>query len=220
VVAVIGFLNQKGGSGKSTLAINVAAELVTRGKRVLLVDTDPQGSVADWSASRGDNASPFAVIRFDRPVLHREIASLAKGYHYVVVDGPARDAALQRSAILSCTLVAVPTVPSGLDLWATQAFLSLLSEAQPFAPKAQKAILVVSRGSTKGVLARGVGEALAGLGLPVIQGTQERLAYREATTAALTIHELADQRAAKKVLVARAAARNEIAALTSSLLES
>jgi chromosome partitioning protein len=218
VVAVIGFLNQKGGSGKSTLAINVAAEMTARGKRVLLVDADPQGSVADWSAAR-QNASPFSVIRFDRPVLHREVASLARGYQYVVIDGPARDAGLQRSAILSCNLVAVPTVPSGLDLWSTQAFLSLLSEAQSFAPKGQKAALVVSRGSAKGVLAKGVKAALSELGLPVISGTQERLSYREATTAAQTIHELAAQPGAKRTREARAMAQTEIATLVSNLLE-
>lgn len=185
---IIGCLNGKGGSGKTTLSLGVAAELAQRGARVLLIDADPQGTASEWHAVR-DTPSPFAVVRVDRAVLHREMPKLRRGYDHVVIDGPPRNADLQKSALLACTHVFVPVQPSGADLWASRAFLELLREAEGFAPEGQRVAFVVSRRIPGTVLGREFAATLAEYGLPVLAGTTQRIAYAEALGAGLTVQE-------------------------------
>ncbi|NEO33469.1 MAG: ParA family protein [Symploca sp. SIO3C6] len=65
---IIAIFNQAGGVGKSTLTHNLGYELHQRGRRVLLIDMDPQGSLTDFSGIE----SADVEITISLPILDRQ----------------------------------------------------------------------------------------------------------------------------------------------------
>lgn len=60
---IIAFSNHKGGVGKTTSAVNIGAGLSIRGKRVLMIDLDPQANLSQSLGVKNSDSSIYEVMK-------------------------------------------------------------------------------------------------------------------------------------------------------------
>ena len=166
---IVSVLNPKGGCGKTTLSLHLARALHLQGEKVLLVDSDRQGSARDWSEA-GEGKGGFPVVGLDRPTLDKEVSSLGQDYAWVVVDGAAKLEKMIASAVKAADLILIPVQPSPLDIWACDSLVEMIRARQQVTDGIPSAAFVVSRAKKGTSLARQVTDAIRDYGFPILHG--------------------------------------------------
>lgn len=205
-MAVISVLNPKGGSGKTTLTTNLAQALHLRGNKVLIVDSDPQGSARDWHAA--SEANPLPLVSLDRANNIKTLSSMISSYDHIVLDGAAKLEDIIAAAIKASDFILIPVQPSPYDIWAASDLVDFIKARQEVTDGSPRAAFVITRHIEGTRLGDDVRKALDEYELPVFRTTiTQRQAYPQTASEGRTV---LDGDNAK--------ARNEIGALADELI--
>ncbi len=119
---IISIVQQKGGVGKSTIAAHIAIALKLKGKKVKLIDIDPQGSLNMWHQIRSNKDIEFEHIQGWRLESH-----VSSDVEYIVIDSPPNAGSEMNNAIRLADLIIVPMQPGSMDAWSTEMTIKIIS---------------------------------------------------------------------------------------------
>jgi chromosome partitioning protein len=130
---ILTIASQKGGAGKTTLAAHLAVEAGHTGAGpVAIVDTDPQGSLADWWNQRTAETPGFAAVEIGRLPAHMTTLQRQR-VNLVIIDTPPALLETIRAAIAVADLVLIPARPSPHDLRAIGVIVEIAEQiGKPF----------------------------------------------------------------------------------------
>ena len=198
ILAVAG---RKGGIGKSTIAGNLAAEFVAMGRTVIVLDADPQHSLAAWAA-QGDGKLAGCVQKVNRgsaEELKAKARASEKTADLVVIDTPPGMPETAYQAALVADLMLLPCGPSPLDLFAIKEALALALKARAERRSKKPRIrLIPSKVSMNTNLGRGLSSSLEDMGKKVLPAICQRVVVAEAVGKGLTVSEYAPNSASRQ----------------------
>lgn len=129
---IICVAQQKGGAGKTTLVSNLATAFLAVGKSVVLLDTDPQGSLGKWLDVREETLGEDDNLRFSTATAYgisRALRGVKNDADVILIDTPPKADSDVKWVLSEADLVLVPVSASQADVWATHDILDLADRA-------------------------------------------------------------------------------------------
>ncbi len=83
----IAIISQKGGVGKTTTSMNLAHALALSGKKILLIDMDPQANLSTSLGIHGNEIKGIAAVLLDGESIEAHIQSLVKNLEIIPAGG-------------------------------------------------------------------------------------------------------------------------------------
>lgn len=199
---ILSLVSQKGGSGKSTLAAAIAWELLHRGHKVLVVDTDPQGTLREVGQAAADANRPAPVIVAMGKELSRadQLPRMAEAFDHVIIDTPGRSGDVQNAALIAADVALIPVGQAAADVWSLGQTLEIVESAQRLKEQfgaPLKAALVITRRLPRTALGKALRQTLEASGLPTLKSeTTARVAWQECLGAGQGVAQYATKDAA------------------------
>ena len=166
--AIVSIAQQKGGAGKTTVAVQLGVAWLSAGRRVAMLDIDPQASLFTWFNVRrrrfGDSEDGLLVQGLSGWRLGGELRRLRGEFDLIVVDSPPHAESDSRAAIREADLVLVPCQPNALDVWASAPTLELAQAT------GTDALLVLNRVPPRGRAAEQMRAEIAAQRWPLARG--------------------------------------------------
>jgi len=195
---IISILNQKGGCGKTTIALNLAHSLDISGYKVLVVDSDPQGSARDWNALNEGSILP--VIGLDRDSLASDVKAVKNGYDIIIIDGAPSIEKMLIASVKVSDIIIIPVQPSPYDIWATADLVDLIKARQEVMDGKPFASFLVSRAIKNTKLSSEVAEVLKQYELPVLEAyTTQKVVYPTSASEGQTVFSVASNDATVEI---------------------
>jgi chromosome partitioning protein len=194
---IVSITSLKGGVGKSTIAQNLSVCFAHAGYKTCIVDADTNQSALRWSGFRSAALPAVPVFGIpDGSTLTANLKPLHKDYEIVIIDGTPSLSKLTSRIIVMADLLIIPTLPSGLDLWATEQFLERYRDAVAQKEMPIPARFLLNRYRPNTNFSKEVKAVLSDTDIPVLANSiKDRVAYAEAVVNGLGVYEYKNEKA-------------------------